>query len=156
MFLTGEDHSKTSETTAKILFNKKGVRVFTLSVGTKEGGVIPIRDYTNKIKEYKKDVDGELVITRLKKDLLRKIAKEGRGAYYHLTYGGHAIQQLRKDLDVLEKNLFEKRAYTQKREHYQWFLLMAFLTALMELILSSRIYKQTSFLKRIGLSNESP
>ena len=134
----GEDHSKASELAAKKLFNEKGVRVFTLSVGTKEGGVIPIRDYRNQIKGYKKNSKGELVITRLKKDSLKKFAEKGKGSYYHLTYGGQDIKKLRKDLDLLEKTFLEKKSYIQKQENYQWILLLVFLVALTELILNDR------------------
>lgn len=141
----GEDHSKTAEAAAKRLFNDNKIRIFTLSVGTRKGGVIPIKDYRNQIKEYKKDINGNLVITRLKKDSLKKIAKWGKGSYYHVTYGGQAINRLRQDLDRLEKSLFEKTEYTQKKEIYQWFLILAFLVALMELILTDRSYQTARF-----------
>ena len=138
----GEDHFIGSKTAIQNIVAKKGIRVFTLSFGTKEGGVIPVKDYKGQVKEYKKDIHGKLVITKLKKDSLRNLAKWGKGSYYHVTYGGQAIDQLRKDLDYLEKTLFEKTAYIKKKEHYQWLLLLAFLMALMELILNDRSYKK--------------
>lgn len=150
----GEDHSKNTETTVKKLFYEKGIRVFTLSVGTREGGVIPIKDYRDQLKEYKKDIHGKFVVTQLKKDVLKKIAEWGQGAYYHLTYGGRAIKQLRKDLDHLEKKLLEKRIYVKKKEYYQWFLVLAFLIALTELILNDRSYKKKMIEEEAGLYNE--
>lgn len=138
----GEDHSTETKKVIKDLIAKKGIRIFTLSFGTTKGGVIPIKDYKGKVKEYKKDMRGDLIITRLKKNSLKNFAKWGKGAYYHVTYGGKAIEKLRQDLDHLEKTLFEKATRTKKKENYQWFLLLATLLALLELILSDRSYKK--------------
>ena len=143
----GEDHSKETKKVIQSLLVQKNIRIFSLSFGTEEGGVIPVKDYKNQIKEYKKDIHGQLVITRLKKDSLKKFAKWGKGSYYHVSYGGQAIEQLRQDLDRLEKNLFNKTTHTKKKENYQWFLIGAFLIALMELILNDRSYRKTE-LKR--------
>lgn len=134
----GEDHSKKIRKTIKSLVSQKGLRVFTLSVGTQKGGVIPIRDYKGNIKEYKKDSTGNLVISRLNPESLKRFAKWGKGSYYHLSYGSQAIEKLRKDLDVLKKSELEKNQLVKKKEYYQYFVLLAFLLALFELLLSSR------------------
>ena len=138
----GEDHSKETKKVIQNLLVQKNIRIFSLSFGTKEGGVIPVKDYKNQIKEYKKDIHGQLVISRFKKDTLKNFAKWGKGSYYHVSYGGQAIEQLRQDLDHLAKTLFDKTTQIKKKEMYQWFLICAFLIALMELILSDRSYRK--------------
>jgi len=139
----GEDHSTKTKKVIQKLIQEKGIRVFTLSFGTEEGGVIPIKDHKGKIKEYKKDMSGNLVITRLKNKSLKNFAKWGKGGYYHVTYSSQSIEKLRKNLDQLEKNLLKETSWIKKRENYQWFLAFAFLIALIELILTDR-----SFMKR--------
>ncbi len=134
----GEDHSKEAKQAIQDLLAQGDIRVFSLSFGTEEGGVVPVRDYKGKIKEYKKDAGGQLVITRLKKDSLKNFAKWGKGSYYHVSYGGQAIRRLRRDLDRLEKTLFDKTLYTKKKENYQWLLILAFLAGLAELLLNDR------------------
>ena len=134
----GEDHSSQARKAIKSLVSQEGLRVFTLSVGTQKGGVIPIRDYKNNIKEYKKDIRGDLVISRLNPESLKSFAKWGKGSYYHLSYGSQAIEQLRKDLDLLKKTEFEKDKWVRKKEYYQWLLLLAFFLAVFELLLSDR------------------
>ena len=134
----GENHSKEIRTTIKSLVSQEGLRVFTLSVGTQKGGVIPIRDYKGNIKEYKKDSSGNLVISRLNPESLKKFAEWGKGSYYHLSYGSQTIEKLRRDLSALKKSELEKNKLVKKKEYYQWFILMAFLLALVELLLSSR------------------
>ena len=138
----GEDHSKETKKVIKNLPAQKDIRVFSLSFGTKEGGVIPIKDNSDRVREYKKDIYGKPVVTRLKAESLKKFAKWGKGSYYHVTYGGQAIEHLRRDLDHLEKTLFEKTSYIKKKEAYQWFLILAFLLALMEWVLNDKNYRK--------------
>lgn len=133
----GEGHDLETEKEIKSLVEEQGIRIFTLSVGTKQGGVIPIKDYKNQIKEYKKNIQGDLVVSRLNPESLRQFSKWGKGAYYHLDYNNLAIKKLRKDLDVLQKNFYGNYTETIKTEYYQWFLLFGFIVAFMELILSN-------------------
>lgn len=140
----GEDHSKESEKAIKKLLLQKDIRVFTVSFGTQEGGVIPVKDYKDQITGYKKDIEGNLVITKLKSESLKNFAKWGKGSYHHAVYGGSAIEQLRQNLDRLEKDLFEKTIHTKKKEEYQWFLILAFFIALIEWVLSDRAYFKKS------------
>ncbi|MCY4321136.1 MAG: VWA domain-containing protein [Bdellovibrionaceae bacterium] len=134
----GEDHSAKTYNIIKSLVSEEELRIFTLSVGTQKGGIIPIRDYKNNIKEYKKDSSGKLVISRLQPESLKNFAKWGKGSYYHLSYGSQSIEKLKKDLDTLKKSEFEKNEFIQKKEYYQWFLLVAFFLALFELLLNDR------------------
>ena len=134
----GEDHSKKTKDRIKTLLKEKGLRIFTLSFGTEKGAVIPLRDYKNQIKEYKKDIKGNLVTSRLNPVFLRQFARWGKGSYYHVNYGNSAIEKLRKDLDLLKKTDFDKESSTKTKEYYQWFLLLAFFIAFIELILTDR------------------
>ena len=134
----GEDHPTGNRQTVKDLFSKQDVRVFSISFGTKRGGVIPVKDREGRLWEYKKDRHGDLVLTRLRPESLKKFARWGRGAYYHADYGGKAVENLRRDLNLLKKSLFAGKAYSKKREHYQWLLLLAFFMALVERLLTDR------------------
>ena len=138
----GEDHSKQTKKVIQNLVNQKNIHVFTLSFGTKEGGVIPLRDYKNQVRAYKKNSQGKLIVTRLKPETLKKFAQWGKGSYYHANYGGRAIERLRADINQLKKTKLKKTERINKKEYYQWFLSLAFLLALLELILSERIYKK--------------
>lgn len=134
----GEDHSPKTKQKAQALLKDQNIRVFTLSVGTKSGKVIPIRDYKNQVREYKKDSRGELVVSRLNPEFLKKLSQWGKGAYYHLDYGGRSIEKLRSDLNLLKKQSFDKYTETGKKEYYQWFLLLAVLLAIGEIFLNDR------------------
>ena len=134
----GEDHSPKTKELVQSLLKEQDIRVFTLSVGTEEGKVIPIRDFRNQVREYKKDSRGELVISRFNPEFLKKLSKWGAGAYYHLDYGNGAVEKLREDLNLLKKQSFDKYTETRKKEYYQWFLILAVLLALEEIFLNDR------------------
>ena len=134
----GGDHSPQTRQRVQALLRGQNIRVFTLSVGTETGEAIPIRDYKNQLREYKKDSRGELVISRLNPESLKKISEWGQGAYYHLSYGGSAIEKLREDLNALKKESFDSYTEVKKQEYYQWFLIIAFIFVLSELLLTDR------------------
>ena len=133
----GEDHSKSSRKKIKELLDEN-VRVFTLSFGTKDGGAVPIKDFRDQIKKYKKDPSGKLVVSKLNSKDLKDFAKLGQGAYYHATYGSKVIERLRSDIDKLEQTTFEKASFVSKKEVYHWFLVIALLLAMLEMVLSDR------------------
>ena len=131
----GEDHVQKWKNALKPLTDQ-GVRVFTLSVGTKEGGVIPVKNARGEIMEYKKDSSGKAVISQVQPKVLKQLANKGQGAYYHLSYSGQVIKKLRSDMDQLKKTVFETGMAHKKKELFQWFLALGLILALAELLLS--------------------
>ena len=137
----GEDHVQKWKSALKDL-TAKGVRIFTLSVGTKEGGVIPVKNARGEILEYKKDSSGKIVTSQVQPKILKQLADKGQGAYYHLSYSGQVMKQLRGDMDQLKKTIFETEMTHKKRELFQWFLALGLILAFIELLLSEWRLKQ--------------
>jgi len=69
----GEDHEGDAAEIAEEA-NDQGIRIFTIGVGNESGGPIPIKR-NGVILNYKKDRNGETVITKLNEDTLREIAQ---------------------------------------------------------------------------------
>ncbi|NDG85409.1 MAG: VWA domain-containing protein, partial [Proteobacteria bacterium] len=61
-----------------------GAGFFTLSVGTPEGGPIPIRSANGVLQTYKKDLSQKTVLTRVNRELLAKVASAGGGTALEL------------------------------------------------------------------------
>lgn len=133
----GEIHEDISSSSLQALA-QQDIRFFTLSFGTEEGGVIPIKNKKGQITSYKRNLQNEVVITKLKPGILKKIAKLSKGAYYHVGYGGKAIETLRADMNELEKTVFESYSTYKKKEFYQWFLVLGLFLAFLELLLQER------------------
>ena len=64
----------------------------------------------------------------------------GKGTYYHTAYGTNTAERLREDLDRLDKSFFKESAYLEKKEYYQYFLLLAICLILLEMFLSDRVF----------------
>ncbi|MBX3023179.1 MAG: VWA domain-containing protein [Bdellovibrionales bacterium] len=115
-----------------------GIRIFTLGFGTEQGGQIPVRDHVGNLVGYKKEKNGQPVVSRSTGEALKQLAEAGRGTYQHVTFGGDAIRQLRASIDNLQKAQFDTMEVSHYNEHYQTFLFIGLILALSELFLGER------------------
>src|SRR5690606_24239229 len=76
----GEDHSQEAVEVAEGAYENKGIRIFTIGVGDVKGGPIPEKK-NGIVLNYKKDMNGETVITRLNEETLKNIADAAKGIY---------------------------------------------------------------------------
>jgi Ca-activated chloride channel family protein len=133
----GEDHEEGAMKAAEALV-KKGIRIFTLAYGTEKGGAIPVRDGAGYLKDYKKDHSGQTILTTVKGEALRELAKRGEGSFYFASFGGDHIKNLVKDIEGLEKSQFESSVAVQYEERFQWLLGLAVILGIIELVLGER------------------
>lgn len=133
----GEENEKGGIETAQKI-SGEGVRIFTLGFGTEQGGRIPVRDKFGNLLGYKKDKSGNEIVTRSTGAALQALAEAGRGTYQQVTFGGDAIRSLRASIDTLQKAQFETMDISHYTEHYQVFLLIGLVLALIELFMGDR------------------
>lgn len=133
----GEDHDADTLKQAKELANK-GVRIFTIGAGTAQGAPIPARDDFGQLRGYKKDSSGQIVMSKVNTDFLRRLAAEGKGAYYHATFTGDEVRQLEADLGKLEKAEFESDFMKKYDERFQIPLFIALILLIIEMLMTER------------------
>lgn len=133
----GEDHEPGALEEAKKMVGE-GVRIFSLAYGTEKGGAIPVRDGMGFLKGYKKDRQGQTILTTVKGDALRALAEAGRGSFYFATFGGDQTKLLVEDIANLEKTQFDTTVATQYEERFQTLLLIGIILGLLELFLGER------------------
>lgn len=133
----GEDHEPGALAEAEKMA-KEGVRIFSLAYGTEKGGAIPVRDGMGFLRGYKKDRQGQTILTTVKGDALRAIAKAGQGSFYFATFGGEQTKLLVEDISKLERTQFDTTMATQYDERFQSLLLIGIIFALFELFLGER------------------
>lgn len=133
----GEDHEQGALDEAKKMASE-GVRIFSLAYGTEKGGAIPVRDGMGFLKGYKKDRQGQTVLTTVKGDALRALADAGKGSFYFATFGGDQTKLLVEDITKLEKTQFDSTVATQYEERFQTVLMIGIIIALIELFLGER------------------
>ncbi len=133
----GEDNEEGAMKLAEE-YLEKGMRIFTLGIGTEEGAPIPIRDDFGYLKGYKKSQSGEVINTVAKTQILKDLAAAGGGSYYHAFPGGDHIEKVVADINKLEKTEFDNEMLVNYDEKFQIFLLFAILFALIEFFLGER------------------
>ena len=129
----GEDHQgdvlEKTETAAK-----KGIIVYSVGIGTPEGGPIPV--YNGNIRTgYKKDRDGTTIITRLDDSLLQRIAAIGKGMYVRITNSEESWQKVFDDLNKIQKSELESKQFSDYEDRFQYFIGFSLLFLIFELFI---------------------
>ena len=107
-----EDHEPGALEAAKIA-NERGQRIFVLSVGTKDGGAIPMGN-----NEYKTDLNGNTVITKVNEDVAKEIAKAGNGVYMHVDQADQAQKMLEAEIAKMQKEDAVTSMYSEYDEQF--------------------------------------
>lgn len=142
----GENHEEgISEAVEKA--RDKGIKIFTVGVGTDRGAPIP--DMRNGYNVgYKKDRNGEVVVSKLNTDVLRQISKETDGAYINGTNTREVVDFLMESISEMEKKEFEATVFSDYEDQFQWFLGLALLLLILDVFVLER---KTQWFKKLGL-----
>ncbi|MDN3665061.1 VWA domain-containing protein [Algibacter miyuki] len=146
----GEDHTEEAAAVAEQAHDE-GIRIFTIGVGDEKGGPIPIKR-NGVVLNYKKDKQGETVITRLNEDTLKKIADEANGAYINGKNTTDVVTNIREILNGMDKTEFEAKQFADFKDQFQWFLGLGLFFLFIDIFLLER---KTGWLKKLNLFNEN-
>ncbi len=146
----GEDHSDVAADVAEEA-SEEGIRIFTIGVGDPKGGPIPIKR-NGIVLNYKKDKEGETVITKLNEDTLKTIADEANGVYINGRNTNDVVEEIRDILNKMDKTEFEAKQFADFKDQFQWFLALGVFFLLIDILLLER---KTGWLKRLNLFNEN-
>ena len=146
----GEDHGDGADEAIEMA-KEKGVRILTIGVGTEKGALIPLKDDRGNISSYKKDQNGENVITKLYPEVLQNIANKTKSKYIVGTSTKEVVEEVKKSLDKIEKSEFESQQIADFESQYQWFLGLGFLLLLVDVFL---LEKKTNWVQKLNLFNE--
>ncbi|MDY8138764.1 VWA domain-containing protein [Aquimarina sp. 2201CG5-10] len=145
----GEDH----EGNARIIAEeaaKEGIKIFTIGVGSEKGGPIPI-ERNGIVQSYKKNSQGETVITKLNPTTLQEIANEANGIYIDGKSTNVVVDQVTEILQNMDKKEFEAKQFADFKDQFQWFLGAGLLLLFLDVFLLER---KTSWVKKLNLFNE--
>jgi len=130
----GEDHDPKSEKVLQQLYDD-GVVVHTIGVGSPDGSGI-IEPSTNA---YKRDNNGQTVLSKLNEPELRAIAQKTAGEYHHLDDVPATVDAVMQSLDSMEKKAIDAgQGERQFNSYYIFFLLPALLLLIGEIFIPER------------------
>lgn len=139
----GEDHEAAAIDAAKYALDN-GVTVNVMGLGTPQGGPIPIKG-TNS---FKKDREGNVIITKLNEKMCADIATAGGGVYVRADNANNAVRALSKELDKMSKSDMETEVYSNFNEQYVPFAFLVLMLILLEMCIMD---KQNPLLKNVKL-----
>ncbi|HKJ64159.1 MAG TPA: VWA domain-containing protein [Desulfopila sp.] len=119
----------------------KGMTIFTVGVGTREGELVPLapRDSDQNTSGYMKDGQGQYIISRLDEDSLHRISKATDGLYAPLGSRGQGLDSIyTRKLSLIPKEELAERRQKVPVERFPWFLGLALFLLMLEYLIAGR------------------
>ena len=126
---------------------EKGVRVFVLGVGSPDGSPIPVEG-TN---DFRRDKDGNVVVTKLNEQMCQEIAKAGKGMYVRVDNTNNAERALNAEINKLAKADVETQVYTEFDEQFDVLAWLALILLAVDVMLLNRknpLFKNVKLFKQ--------
>lgn len=129
----GEDHENNALSMARQL-SEQGVVIHTVGAGTTGGTTIP----NPTTGENMRDVNNDIVVSRLNENLLTEIATEANGIYQPLSDVEAVTNNIRDQLNRMDQKMIRDNRSINYRSFFQWFLFLAFAALTYELFVSEK------------------
>ncbi|MBO4654893.1 MAG: VWA domain-containing protein [Bacteroidales bacterium] len=143
----GEDHFPESIEMAQEV-HKLGITIHTIGIGNTLGEPIPLRDkYGNPT--YKKDRDGNTVMTRLNEEVLQDIAHAGGGTYVHASNANMGFETIMNKINSMNKTDIQEVTFTRYDSKFQIPLFLSLLFFFIEILLYTTPSKIKQFIRKI-------
>jgi len=129
----GEDHDEGALKTAKTLADN-GVVINTIGVGTTTGSPI-LNPITS---ESKRDLQGNVIISRLNEQELMDIANAAGGVYQQLNDADTVVNKIIGEINAMDQKTIRDNSLLNFRSFFQWFLVVALAALAGELFISEK------------------
>lgn len=143
----GEDHEKGYDRAIEKAA-KNGINIYTIGLGTSQGGPIPNISSNGIKRGYKTDRSGEIVVSKLNADLLKEIAKSSDGEYFNGKDIPKTLEFIQSSLNGMEKKEFETQVFSDYKDQFQWFLGLALFLMVVDIFILER---KTQWFKKLNL-----
>lgn len=123
----GEDHDEDAIKITRQLA-EDGVMVNTIGIGSPQGALI----HDKETNDYKKDENGNRIISKLNEDELKSIAQNGNGLYQLFTSTDEVANNLQNKLSGLGQTTLTDTAFANYKYYFWYFLLAALFLLVIE------------------------
>jgi Ca-activated chloride channel family protein len=142
----GEDHEDSAiESTKNAADNN--IIVHCIGMGSPDGSPIPIY-YNGEPAGYRKDREGNTIVTKLNENILIEIAATGKGTYVRATNAETGLNTIFNQLRKMEQNKFGTKVFTDYEDRFQPFILISLLLLTTSFFVSD---KKSEWWKRLNL-----
>jgi len=133
----GEDHEGDVMKYAEEA-ERQGIVIYCLGIGSPKGEPIPVSEQGDVGVGFKKDRQGEVVITKLDEVSLEKIALQTNGKYYRSTSGEEELNKIYGEISKMERKELGSMQYSQFEDRFQYMLIFAIILLIVEAVLPER------------------
>jgi len=132
----GEDQTGKALSAAK-LAGDQGVKIYTIGIGGEIGAPLP---NSSGAGGFRKNQQGEVILSKLDETTLQQIALETGGSYVRSVTGDIDLNTIYKD--QIKKHIEKKELKSERRkiwqERFQWFIFIALIFLVAETCLSEK------------------
>jgi Ca-activated chloride channel family protein len=132
----GEDQTGKALSAAKSA-SDQGVKIYTIGIGGEIGAPLP---NPSGAGGFRKNQQGEVILSKLDETTLQQIALETGGSYVRSVTGDIDLNTIYKD--QIKKNIEKKELKSERRkiwqERFQWFIFIALIFLVAETCLSEK------------------
>jgi len=132
----GEDHQGNLESVLDEA-NSKDVAIYAIGFGSPAGVPIPIYNEAGVQVGYKKDNQGNIVLTKLNEDILKQITSKCNGKYYRGTNTEDELEAIYNDLAKIEQSEYGSKRITEYEDRFYYFIFPAILLLVIDFFISS-------------------
>jgi len=146
----GEDHDDIPDSIIKLI-SENNINLITIGIGQEAGTTIPIK-IDGTVDSYKKDINGDVVITKRNSDFLLKIATSSKGEYIDGNSTEDALKLVKIKLDKIDKSEFESSEFVEYKQQFQIFILLSLLFIISDIFI---FQTKTKWIQHLNLFNEN-
>jgi Ca-activated chloride channel family protein len=141
----GENHEDDPVSAAQ-LAAQQGVAVHTIGMGLPQGAPIPV--IRGGQVDYRRDREGNVVVTRLDESMLEQISAAGNGIYLRASTANVGLDVLLDEINNMQKTEMEAQVFSEYEDLFPYFFAAGLILLLLEFIIMER---KNRFLRRIKL-----
>ena len=142
----GENHEDDALAAARNA-SDKGILISTIGMGLPDGAPIPVYNESGIALGYKKDMQGNTIISKLDETGLQQIAALGKGIYVRASNTQVGLDKIFDNISKLDKKEYESILFSDYEDRFQYFLAFALVLFVTEVLISERRKKYMNKVK---------
>ncbi len=141
----GENHEGNAIEAAEAAY-KKGIKVNVVGIGALQGAPVP-----DDNGGFRKDRQGNTVVSKLNEEMAKEIAAAGHGLYARADNTNSALNALVAEIETMNKTELESSVYSDYDEQYQMVVWILLVLILVDMLILDR---RNSMLAKVKLFKE--
>ncbi len=142
----GETHEDDAIGMAKKAL-EQSIIVHTIGMGLPQGAPIPLTNASGQ-RDFRRDRNGEVVITKLDEQMLQEIAAAGGGSYVRANNAEAGINTIFDEINKMQKTELEATIYSEYNDQFVYLIAVALILLFIEFFILER---KNKYLKNVKI-----